>query len=113
MKLAKRGQGEHRICEFLTTNEYTNFSKTQFWQLAEKAGEQHKGGHWKITPKGLEFLMGGLPLPRFVWVYRNEVIEYEGEERCVEDVTDGWKFRGEYAKDARPHFPDPQGDLDV
>lgn len=113
VKVAKRGAGAHRISEFLSKSEYTNFSKLQYWGLAEKADGGERGGVWKVTQLGLEFIKGHIQLRQYAWSYRGELVRFDGNRIYVMDVTGGWKYRPDYAREARPHIDPRQGDLNV
>lgn len=86
----------------LDYNHRCNFQKLRYWRLVEKVGEQTgKGGLWRITETGKEFIQGKISLPKFVWTYRGKVERYDGEHITIFDVSDGWKSRSEYAKESK------------
>jgi hypothetical protein len=85
-KLANRGKGPHRICEFLNMGEYTNFAKLRYWGLIVKADGGERGGVWEITDRGLRFLLGEIGLPQFAWVYRGDVVRWDGNLVTVDSV---------------------------
>jgi hypothetical protein len=112
-KLQLAGGGPLNISDSLdlSKGQYTNFAKLQYWGFIEHANPNHseRGGYWVITPKGYLFLQDKLTVTRFAWVYRGDVVERTGPDVGVKDVTGGWHYRPQYARDARPHGP--QNDL--
>ena len=86
----------------LDYNHRCNFQKLRYWRLVEKVGEQTgKGGLWRITETGKEFIQGKISLPKFVWTFRGVIARYEGEYITIFDVTDGWKSRSQYAQESQ------------
>ena len=84
-------------------NHRCNFQKLQYWELIERVGDpDSKGGLWRITDKGMEFLKGNISVPRFVWTYRGQVVRFEGEDRGIAQIADGWKYRPDYARESNP-----------
>lgn len=47
------------------------------WGIIEGAG--NPTGYWKVTPKGVDFIMGRLNVPDSIMMYNNKVAEIEGE----------------------------------
>lgn len=99
-----------RIDEFefkdikLNYNEGSNFQKLRYWGLIEKVGDADgKGGIWKLTEKALSFSQGNLTLQKFARTYRGNWVAYEGENVGIEEITGGWKYRPDYAREALPH----------
>ena len=86
----------------LDYNHRCNFQKLRYWGLVEKMGDQgSKGGLWRITEYGMAFVKGLTSLPRFAWTYRGEVERLEGEQIMITDVSGGWKYRPDYAKESQ------------
>ncbi len=50
---------------------YTKFAWMKHWGLIEK-GEKYT---YSITQKGIEFLMGEIAVPEFLWMLKNEVVD--------------------------------------
>ena len=96
----------------LSRGEYSNWAHLRYWGLIQRPKGDGRGGRWRCTQKGLDFLTGRISLPKKVWTWRNEVVREEGPATWVGDVTDGWKYRPDYAREALPH-PEPpdQGGL--
>ncbi len=88
----------------LTYSQRCNSQKLRYWHLIEKVGDQDgKGGNWRVTHAGSEFLQGIRSLPQFVWTFHGDPIRYEGRYRYVDETTGGWKWRPDYAREAIPH----------
>ena len=56
-----------------------DFAKLRFWSLIEeREGERPDGskraGYWRITELGIQFLLGTTRVPRYVWIYNNQVV---------------------------------------
>jgi hypothetical protein len=79
-----------------------NFQKLRYWGIVEKVGDSAgKGGIWRITESGLSFAKGEIKLQHFAWTYRGEVQRHEGELIGITDIAEGWKYRPEYAREAK------------
>lgn len=88
----------------LTYSQRENLRKLQYWQVIKKADETSpKGGEWFITTRGMAFIKGKISLPKKAITYRGSVVRFDGKETYVGDVTGGWKYRPEYAKEATAH----------
>lgn len=88
----------------LTYSQRCNSQKLRYWYLIEKVGDaDSKGGNWRVTQRGADFLQGKISVPQFVWTFHGEQIRYEGRYRYIDQVTGGWKWRPDYAREAIPH----------
>ena len=88
----------------LKSSEYCNFQKLRYWGLVVKVGDDGgKGGKWRVTRKGMDFVSGNLTVPRFVWTYRGRVERVSDKMISIEQVTQGWKFRRDYARERVAH----------
>jgi len=87
----------------LTYSERENIRKLQYSGLIEKVGGKEKGGDWLITDRGMRFAEGKTFLPCKVWTYRGKVQRFEGKDKYIQDITGGWKYRPDYAREATPH----------
>lgn len=70
----------------LTYSQRTNSQKLRYWGLAEqvKTGTAaKKGGVWKITRLGIDFVEGRVRIPRKVTMYRNTFRRYADETDTV------------------------------
>ena len=80
-----------------------NWQKLQYWGLVEKANPlSKKGGEWRVTQRGAEFVSGWLRVPHFAVTYRAKVVRYEGDSKVIGLVLDGYKYRGDWAAAAIP-----------
>ena len=87
----------------LDKSEYGNFAKLQYWGLAEKCDNKERGGKWRVTENGWQFLEGRLAIPHGVTVYRKKVLERHGMLVTIRDLTGGWKYRPQHIADSKPH----------
>lgn len=89
----------------LTRNEWDNFQKLKYWNLVEQVivDGSRKKGVWLITELGKKFVTGNISLPNKVWTFRGEIVKYEGSNIFIQDITDGYKFRPEYANESISH----------
>jgi len=89
----------------LNYSQASNFQKLRYWGLVEhRTKEDKRTGHWSITEKGEDWLRSLIRLPRCVWTYRGEVIEFEGDKILITDTMPDYKWRIDWAQDSRPHF---------
>lgn len=87
----------------MTTSQWTNFQKLRYWGFIEKPDNENnegRGGIWKITRSGLDFISGKISIQKRVTTYRNKVIDFEGEHIFYGDVSDGYLYRQDYANQA-------------
>lgn len=114
-KMAKRcrpGESIHHGALGMNHNQAANFQKLRYFGAIEKDGDQDsKGGNWILTHDGFAFITGAKPLPKWVRTYQAKVIETSEELVSVQSVTDGWKYRPDYAKEAQPVRQAAQGSL--
>jgi len=91
----------------LSRGEYSNWAHLRYWGLIERPKSDGRGGTWRVTQKGLDFITGKISLRKKVWTWRNKVQREEGPMTRIQDVTDGWKYRPDYARESEHHRPDP------
>lgn len=110
-KLQLAGGGPLNISDSLdlSKGQYTNFAKLRYWGFIEHANPSggERGGWWKITRKGQHFLSGKMAVPKFVWVYRGDIVDVSPKLVTVQDVTGGWQYRPQYVRERRPYSPQP------
>lgn len=104
-RIIQAGPGEHELSELgMTYSQRSNFSKLKYWGLVAKIGDPSgKGGKWIVTNKGWNFAYGEIEVPKTVWTFRDAVQRFEGDNVSIETITGGYKYRPEYAADAKPH----------
>ena len=84
-------------------NQRANFQKLQYWGLVERCDQDKaKGGDWRITEKGWFFLRGEIKVHKIAWTFRGKLERYDGEEVSVMEVTGGWRYRPDYARERAP-----------
>lgn len=105
IRLAESGaKGEKNLRDLhLTRTQWDNFQKLRYWGLVEKVGERRKGGVWRITRKGWDFLAFKCPIQRVVVTYRGEAQRFEGPLAFVHEIVEGYQYRGDYADEAVAH----------
>lgn len=90
-------------CE-LNYSQQCNAQKLRYWGVIEKQPDATaKGGFWRLTDLGLAFAQGRIQLRKKVWTYRGEFVRFDGDQVLITDVSDGWKLRPDYAREAIPH----------
>lgn len=94
----------HQIKDMrLNYNQRCNFQKLKYWNLIKKIGDADgKGGTWAITDNGMRFISGEIEMPKSVWTFRGEPVRYSDETIFITEVSKGWKYRPQYAKEANP-----------
>lgn len=70
-----------------------DIAKTKHWGLSEGKPNtsdptRKELGLWRPLPKGIEFAAGRLLIPKFVLVYRDELMGSEGPDVSVEEVLE-------------------------
>lgn len=107
VKLAKAGRGDFNLNELgMNYNQQSNFQKMRYWGLVEKADPTcMKGGKWRMTDLGWSFVEGHTQLRKSAWSYRGEFVRFDGDRVYIQDLTEGWKYRPDYARERRPHEP--------
>lgn len=89
----------------LTKSQYTNHALVRHWGLAEQMIpenklEARKGGKWRLTDEGREFLSGERHVRRYIHTVRNKVVSFSGERVSVDMIDDGYAFRQDYKDQA-------------
>lgn len=95
----------------LNHSQRCNLLKMQYWGMLARANPDKDSGEWYITEKGFQFMRGEVSMPHYVRTFRNEVQGFEGKDLLVTEVTDGWSFASDYARDMKPHQPELEPDL--
>ena len=99
---------EYHIAECsLTYSQRENSRKLKHWKIIEKLGDKDsKGGRWRVTDVGMEFLKGHIMLRKYVWTYRDEFVRFAGDRVYITELTDGWKYRPDYVRESVPRGPE-------
>lgn len=105
-KIAEKWPGAASKAELgLTHSQYTNVQKLRYWALAEPISQtheqRHKGGTWRVTPVGIEFLRGAHRVRRFAVTLRGRVVAFDGELISAAQAEEGWRHRADYAAGAK------------
>ncbi|NIQ00980.1 MAG: hypothetical protein GWM98_11625 [Nitrospinaceae bacterium] len=88
----------------LTYPQRTNSQKLRYWGLAAPVldGEKkHKRGWWQITEKGSRFARRETSIYKTVVMKNNEFQRWEGDLVFIDQVIDGYEYRGDYQGQAR------------
>ena len=107
VQLYKAGTGEvHRTDMKHINNDFGNFTKLKFFGLVEPVYNKdgtRKGGTWRITQLGIDFLMGKVPVNKYVWTYRNSFLRFDGPLIYVHQVGGKYPEKEQYIKESVPH----------
>jgi hypothetical protein len=84
-----------------------DYAKLRFWGLVEpsdhRTQEQNAAGHWRVTERGVDFVLGRISVQSHVLVYNNQKVDDDHEARIT--ITDALGDRFDYqalmASDAR------------
>lgn len=90
----------------LTYARRANLLKAQYWGMLARGTPDKDSGEWYITEKGFKFMRGEISMPHYAITFRNEVQTFEGKNLLVTEITDGWSFASDYARDMKPHQPE-------
>lgn len=103
------GGGPVRISELMTNRSMLdNFQKLRYWGLAEQAPGPDGGrteGYWRTTGLGDQFCRAEVRVPRRVWTYQGDFLEFDDEDDLVriDALQPGYLNRDDYADAARSH----------
>ncbi len=71
------------------------YNKLRFWGLLKSRGDDGtntpSAGFWKITPRGERFLKGQLTCQKYIILYDNEFVGFDGDRITIRDAL-GSKF---------------------
>lgn len=91
-KLSKKKIGYYSIHEIYNNTHPGDWAKLRFWGLIEEKPKDKNetttrtSGHWKITQKGSEFVLGKLRVPRKIILLNNNLLGYDGPEISIQAV---------------------------
>jgi len=88
----------------LTTNQWDNFQKLQYWGLVEKfyVDGKRKQGTWLLTQVAIDFLQGKMMLNKSVWSYRGKFVRFDGPLITIDDVDEKYRQKEDYINDRIP-----------
>jgi len=80
----------------------SDFAYLERWGLIESAGTDHERypsqGYWRLTKKGVEFVLGRITVPKVLWDYYQKIIKKEGPEvtiwQCLGEKFDYYEMLG-------------------
>lgn len=111
-----------RISEVIRSrNVIDNFQKLRYWGLVDpncsiiaRNGKTYTDGVWRVTPRGERFVTGQKQMPRRVWTWRGDFLEWAQPVRWsyFTDLDPGFIHLDGYRAVMRPHngmeeFRDP------
>lgn len=72
-----------------------HFAELRFWNLVRpmdsKTGTHNASGFWKITEKGKTFVRGRESVAKYIKIYNNKFVGFEGDQVTIKDCL-GNKF---------------------
>lgn len=99
-KISASDQPRHLADLGLTTSQYSNAAKLQYWGLIKGELDRRKGSKWIISRLGRDFMDGIASIPKYAIVRRNAVERFEGPDIFFYEIDDGYKLRPEYQAEA-------------
>ncbi len=90
----------------LTNSQYSNYPKLAYWDVAAKhtIDEDTKGGVWKITQRGIDFIAGHLSMRRKVVMKNGEFIRFDGDSMMFNEIVAGYDYKPYYRDQVREQF---------
>lgn len=71
-------------------------SKLRYWGLIEEDNRRRedggRAGFWRITPRGVDWVLGRSTIPKYARVFDARLLSHEGEQVSIRDAL-GTKFR--------------------
>ena len=98
------GQPFHLKNLGLTSNQYNNFQKLKYWDLAVKHFEngRRKGGHWVLTYKAKRLIQGFMKIPRWIETFNNEPTQQSTKEISMEEAGGFYQIPEQWAVNQTP-----------
>ena len=85
----------------LTRTQWTNFQKLRYWGLVLPTKED---GEWVITQIGIDFIVSGKTIKKWVYTYRGESVRFDGEACIFNEIhTPKYDKKLDYVANATPH----------
>lgn len=97
ISLFRLGQGYHHLNDIMSVkNGWGDFAKLAYWGLIEEMVDTgikdgRTTGYWRITSKGIQFVLREIPLPKYAEVYNGRLLRVIGDDVFI-DQTLGHKF---------------------
>ena len=96
----KEGQPFHLQKDMqLSSNQYANFQKLQYWGLVEKhyEGNKRRGGYWHLTHKA-QYLLDGQAIPKSITTFKSEIVSVSKETVIMKEVVGFYDIPNTWAK---------------
>lgn len=87
----------------LSNSQYSNYPKLAYWGLAERHAidSDTKGGVWKITHDGIDFVVGRKSVRKKVVMKNKEFIRFDGEPVMFSQIIEGYDYKPFYVEQIR------------
>lgn len=87
----------------LSKSQYCNFQKLKYWWLVEKVkhDDESKGGEWRLTNDGFNFIVGLIAMPEVAVSYRGERVRVEGDYKLMGAIHGAYDYKPYYRKTAQ------------
>lgn len=97
----------------LSNSQYSNYPKLFYWKLARRhvVDDNPKGGLWKITTEGIDFVVGMTSAPKYVVMRQGQFVEYRGPRIKLREANDGYEYQSEYRDQVVRQLQSKQGEL--
>lgn len=88
-KISKGGKEYHHISDFV--GNFGDFSKFRYWGLVEEKekedGEDKRtSGYWKITEKGIAFVLGEVKVKSHILIFNKKVYGFDGNDVTIQEL---------------------------
>lgn len=81
-----------KIVEGISDTGTNDFSKLRYWDLIEEmpkdslATKTKTSGHWRITAKGIDFVLGNIKIPSRIILYNKTFMGFDGDDIDIRGV---------------------------
>jgi hypothetical protein len=88
------------VIDGISSTGINDFSKLVYWDLIEEKEkdptqtERRTSGYWRITEKGINFVLGNTLIDKYALIYDNMVLGFEGQKVNMKDCL-GKRFNYE------------------
>lgn len=80
----------------------TSFALARYWGLIVQQENDNKtkrcSGMWKITKKGLDFIDDKIRLPKYIYLYNNELYNYTDLKNRTVNIKEALKNKFDYSE---------------